>query len=99
QPVRFDQALSTLLADGHRVFVEVSPHPVLLGAVVQAAEAAVVEGVAAVGTLRREEGGRGQVLRQAAELFTAGVDVDWSSWVSGGRLVDLPTYAFERRRF
>uniref|UniRef100_UPI00131D453B hypothetical protein n=1 Tax=Streptomyces sp. NRRL F-5123 TaxID=1463856 RepID=UPI00131D453B len=32
-------------------------------------------------------------------LFTAGVDVDWSSWVSGGRLVDLPTYAFERRRF
>ncbi|MFI0748629.1 SDR family NAD(P)-dependent oxidoreductase, partial [Streptomyces sp. NPDC021224] len=99
RPVRFDRALSTLLGDGHREFVEVSPHPVLLGALVQAAEAAEVEGVTAVGTLRREEGGRDQLLRHAAELFTAGVDVDWSSWVAGGRLVDLPTYAFERRRF
>ncbi|MFI0899301.1 SDR family NAD(P)-dependent oxidoreductase [Streptomyces sp. NPDC020983] len=99
RPVRFDKALSALLAGGHRAFVEVSPHPVLLGAVVQAAEAAGVEGVTAVGTLRRDEGGRDQLLRNAAELFTAGVDVDWSSWVSGGRLVDLPTYAFERRRF
>ncbi|MEV5322499.1 polyketide synthase dehydratase domain-containing protein, partial [Streptomyces sp. NPDC052687] len=29
----------------------------------------------------------------------AGVDVDWSPWVGGGRLVDLPTYAFQHRRF
>ncbi|MET8682564.1 polyketide synthase dehydratase domain-containing protein, partial [Streptomyces sp. NPDC004647] len=31
-------------------------------------------------------------------MFVAGVDVDWSSWVAGGRLVELPTYAFQRRR-
>ncbi|MEV5321761.1 HAD-IIIC family phosphatase [Streptomyces sp. NPDC052687] len=29
----------------------------------------------------------------------AGVDVDWSPWVGGGRLVDLPTYAFQHRRY
>ncbi|MEU2340186.1 polyketide synthase dehydratase domain-containing protein, partial [Streptomyces sp. NPDC013172] len=35
----------------------------------------------------------------AAEVFVAGVDVDWSAWTAGGRLVDLPTYAFQHRRF
>ncbi|MET8072407.1 HAD-IIIC family phosphatase, partial [Streptomyces sp. NPDC005271] len=29
----------------------------------------------------------------------AGVDVDWSAWTKGGRLVDLPTYAFQHRHF
>ncbi|MET8074671.1 type I polyketide synthase, partial [Streptomyces sp. NPDC005271] len=84
---------------GHRVFVETSPHPVLLGAVTQAAEVAGVAGVAAVGTLRRNEGEGARLLRNVAEVFVAGVDVDWSAWTKGGRLVDLPTYAFQHRHF
>ncbi|MEU2340187.1 acyltransferase domain-containing protein, partial [Streptomyces sp. NPDC013172] len=93
--VRFDRALETLLESGHRVFVEASPHPVLVGAVTQAAEVAGVAGLTAVGTLRRDEGEEAQLLRNAAEVFVAGVDVDWSAWTAGGRLVDLPTYAFQ----
>ncbi|MFH9405367.1 SDR family NAD(P)-dependent oxidoreductase [Streptomyces sp. NPDC017638] len=99
QTVRFDRALETLLEAGHRVFVEVSPHPVLVGAVAQAAEVAGVGGVTAVGTLRRDEGEVSRLLQHAAEVFVAGVDVDWPAWVGGGRLVDLPTYAFQHRRF
>ncbi|MGH3823937.1 MAG: type I polyketide synthase [Pseudonocardiaceae bacterium] len=33
RPVRFTQAVSAALADGHRVFTEISPHPVLLEAI------------------------------------------------------------------
>ncbi|MFF3906975.1 HAD-IIIC family phosphatase [Streptomyces sp. NPDC001848] len=99
QTVRFDQALQTLLDAGHRVFVEASPHPVLLGAVTQNADHKGVQGVTAVGTLRRNEGGQARLLQHAAEVFVAGVDVDWSAWVQGGRLVDLPTYAFQHRRY
>ncbi|MFF3911846.1 polyketide synthase dehydratase domain-containing protein, partial [Streptomyces sp. NPDC001848] len=99
QTVRFDQALQTLLDAGHRVFVEASPHPVLVGAVTQAAEVAGVAGVTAVGTLRREEGEQARLLQHVAEVFVAGVDVDWSAWVQGGRLVELPTYAFQHQRF
>ncbi|MFF1379623.1 SDR family NAD(P)-dependent oxidoreductase [Streptomyces sp. NPDC058308] len=98
QTVRFDAALHKLLEAGHRVFVESSPHPVLVGAVTQAAEGVGTGGVTAVGTLRRREGERARLLHSLAEVFVAGVDVDWSSWVSGGRLVELPTYAFQRRR-
>ncbi|WP_167355677.1 type I polyketide synthase, partial [Streptomyces atriruber] len=31
-------------------------------------------------------------------MFVAGVDVNWAPWLAGGRLVELPTYAFQRRR-
>ncbi|MEU2558716.1 HAD-IIIC family phosphatase [Streptomyces longispororuber] len=99
QTVRFDTALRGLLADGHRVFVESSPHPVLLGAVAQNADHSRTTGVTAVGTLRRDEGEEARLLRNLAEVFAAGVAVDWSPWLGGGRLVELPTYAFQRRRY
>jgi phthiocerol/phenolphthiocerol synthesis type-I polyketide synthase D len=53
RPVRFTQALSAALDDGHRLFVEISPHPV---AAVAAERTAVARGVAAVvvPTLRRD---------------------------------------------
>ncbi|MFE4374022.1 type I polyketide synthase, partial [Streptomyces sp. NPDC056835] len=98
QTVRFDTALHNLLETGHRLFIESSPHPVLLGAITQAAESMGTAGVTAVGTLRRNEGENARLLHGLAEVFTAGVDVDWSSWVTGGRLIELPTYAFQRRR-
>ncbi|MGW1597964.1 HAD-IIIC family phosphatase [Streptomyces sp. NPDC002343] len=99
QTVRFDRALETLLEAGHRVFIEASPHPVLLGAVAQNADHKGVTGVTAVGTLRRDEPERAQLLRHAAEVFVTGVDVDWPVWTGDGRLVDLPVYPFQHRRY
>ncbi|MEV0191671.1 HAD-IIIC family phosphatase, partial [Kitasatospora purpeofusca] len=99
ETVRFDTALTTLLTTGHRIFVETSPHPVLLGAVAQNAGHHRVAGVTAVGTLRRQEHEPAQLLRSAAEVFAVGVDVDWTPWTGAGRLTDLPTYAFQHRRF
>ncbi|MFF7591315.1 HAD-IIIC family phosphatase, partial [Kitasatospora purpeofusca] len=99
ETVRFDTALTTLLTTGHRIFVETSPHPVLLGAVAQNAGHHRIAGVTAVGTLRRQEHEPAQLLRSAAEVFAVGVDVDWTPWTGTGRLTDLPTYAFQHRRF
>ena len=39
------------------------------------------------------------LLTALATLSVAGVDVDWRTACGGGRLLDLPTYAFQRRRF
>ncbi|HET6705584.1 MAG TPA: type I polyketide synthase [Amycolatopsis sp.] len=98
QTVQLAPTVDALLADGHRVFVELSPHPVLTSAVRDTAEAAGTD-VLAVGTLRRDEGGLPRLLTSAAELHVGGVAVDWSPVVAGGRRVDLPTYAFQRRRY
>nr|WP_248782481.1 SDR family NAD(P)-dependent oxidoreductase [Saccharothrix syringae] len=98
--VRFEQGIRAALADGHRVFVEVSPHPVLTVGMQETFDAVGVEAVA-VGTLKRDEGGLDRVLQSAGELFCHGVDVDWRTVFAdtGARVVDLPTYPFEHTRY
>ncbi|MGW2162063.1 type I polyketide synthase [Nonomuraea sp. NPDC001699] len=96
--VGFAPAIGQLLEQRHRVFVEVSPHPVLAIGVQECADEAGVEAVIA-GTLRRDDGGLDRLLTSAAELFVRGVEVDWLSALPGGRVVDLPTYAFQRQRY
>uniref|UniRef100_UPI003D33FD75 type I polyketide synthase n=1 Tax=Actinoplanes sp. G11-F43 TaxID=3424130 RepID=UPI003D33FD75 len=90
ETVEFDRAVKALSDSGHGVFVEVSPHPVLI----QAVDAAVT-----VGSLRRDDGGARRLMASFAEAFVNGVAVDWSVVLGGGRTVCLPTYAFQRRRF
>ncbi|WP_149100762.1 type I polyketide synthase, partial [Actinoplanes teichomyceticus] len=100
--VRFDPAVRGLLASGHGVFVEVSSHPVLVAAVEQVAEdAAPGTPVLAAGSLRRDEDGPRRFLQSLGALHERGVPVDWPT-VAGrdpGPPVDLPTYAFQRRRY
>ncbi|MEV5881023.1 acyltransferase domain-containing protein, partial [Streptomyces sp. NPDC052101] len=98
EPVRFAQTVTALAGQGSGVFVEVSPHPVLAGAVGEVAEAAGAD-LVSVGTLRRDQGGLGRVVMSLAELWVRGVEVDWTAVVGGGGRVDLPTYAFQRERF
>ncbi|WP_156753676.1 type I polyketide synthase [Actinokineospora pegani] len=57
RPVRFTQALAAALRDGHRTFVEVSPHPVAAVAVEQTGTALGIGDVAVVASLRRDRDG------------------------------------------
>jgi acyl transferase domain-containing protein/acyl carrier protein len=100
-PVDFERAVRTLAGAGHRVFVEVSPHPVLTTAVTQTLEDAPAGGPesAVTGTLRRGDGGAGRLLASLAEVHVRGVSVDWPAVLGSGRQVDLPTYAFQRHRY
>ncbi|WP_275563068.1 acyltransferase domain-containing protein, partial [Streptomyces sp. 5-6(2022)] len=99
--VRFTDAVQALLADGHRVFIEASTHPVLTLGLQETFEEAEIPAVT-VPTLRRDHGGRAQLLHSLAQAFTAGVDVDWTTLYPSSpapRVVRLPTYAFQRERY
>ncbi|MDQ1537415.1 MAG: pimaricinolide synthase PimS2, partial [Actinomycetota bacterium] len=98
QTVEFAAAIDSLLGEQYRVFVEVSPHPVLTMALVDAVDEIGARAVVA-GSLRRDQGGLDRFLTSLAELFVRGVAVDWSTVFEGGRRVDLPTYAFQHERF
>ncbi|MFF8847822.1 acyltransferase domain-containing protein, partial [Streptomyces sp. NPDC015127] len=96
--VRFAEATGALLADGFRVFVESSAHPVLTSGVQDSCEAAGVEAVS-LGSLRRDEGGLPRFARSLAQAHVRGVPVDWTPFLPDARTVDLPTYAFQRKRY
>ncbi|GAB3152788.1 type I polyketide synthase [Amycolatopsis stemonae] len=100
QRVRFQDATRTLVAEGHRFFVESSPHPVLGGGIQETLDEVLDPGSAAVvGTLRRGEGGLPRFLTSVAQLWTRGHDVDWAAVYPAARTVALPTYPFQRQRY
>ncbi|SEG91844.1 Acyl transferase domain-containing protein [Actinacidiphila yanglinensis] len=100
QTVELEETTLALVRDGHTVFVECSPHPVLLPALRDTVEQAGVESGVVTGSLRRGEGGQARFLASLGELHVRGVEVDWSRVCapSGARVVPLPTYAFQRER-
>ncbi|MEV8091740.1 SDR family NAD(P)-dependent oxidoreductase, partial [Streptomyces nigra] len=96
--VRFAEATQALLTDGFRVFVESSAHPVLTSSVQDSCEAADVD-AATLGSLRRDAGGLDRFALSLAEAHVRGVPVDWTPFLPGAGTVDLPTYAFQRKRY
>jgi acyl transferase domain-containing protein/D-arabinose 1-dehydrogenase-like Zn-dependent alcohol dehydrogenase/acyl carrier protein len=101
RPVRFHQATQTLLAQGYRAFVEISPHPVLAPSMQETVEDAGRDlDTVVVGTLRRDQPEVRTLLTSLARAFAGGIPVDWTPALpTGARHVPLPTYAFQRSQF
>jgi len=102
QPVSFEQATRALVARGTTAFLEMSPHPVLTVAV-ESTISSIPDApgeIAVVSSLRRDEGGLQRFATSVGEAHARGVAVDWAASFDGDarRRVDLPTYAFQRRR-
>lgn len=97
QPVDFVGAVRGQLALGDTVFIEVSPHPLLVNGIRETGRADGQE-VTAVGSLRRQDDERGCLLTFAASLHTAGVPLDFDVLAGPGSFVPLPTYPWQRTR-
>ncbi|MBV9878396.1 MAG: acyltransferase domain-containing protein, partial [Verrucomicrobia bacterium] len=99
QTVRFATAVTAMLDAGTDIFVELSPHPVLSGMIAQCGEAGSKSGQQ-LPSLRRGVSEPLQLRRSLAALFAAGREVDWTGVFSrGGRVVPLPTYPWQRKRY
>ncbi|WP_425581554.1 SDR family NAD(P)-dependent oxidoreductase, partial [Streptomyces yatensis] len=100
ETVEFQGTVETLMQQGHTVFVEASPHPVLTIGVQDTADATGTP-IVATGSLRRDEGGVNRFLTSLAEVSVHGAEVNWRTVFAGtgARHVGLPTYAFQRERF
>ncbi len=101
--VRFEETTRRLVEQGFGLFVEASAHPVLtvglqetLHDLREAGEKVVV-----AGSLRRGDGGLDRFLTSLAEVYVRGTAVDWQAVFAGwgAAPVELPTYAFQRRRY
>ncbi len=88
QPVLFTQVIERLAHDGCTLFLEISPHPLLNGAIQQTLSASGVHGIA-LSSCRRGDDERGSLLNSLGTLYTLGWPVQWSA-VTGGGKADLP---------
>ncbi|KRV50593.1 polyketide synthase [Wenjunlia vitaminophila] len=98
-PVRFTQTVAAAASDGFRVFVEVSPHPVVSHSITETLEDLGIDDGAVVPTLRRDQPEVTTFLTHLGLLHCHGVAVDPALALPEGRLLDLPTTAWQHRRY
>jgi phthiocerol/phenolphthiocerol synthesis type-I polyketide synthase E len=99
--VRFSDEVDVLLADPHRVLVEVGPGGALTASATRHPKWS--SGHRAVRLMRhhaQNRDDRDAFLLALGQLWSAGVDVDWAPLRGGqpAHLVTLPGYPFERQR-
>ncbi|MFC8104200.1 type I polyketide synthase [Streptomyces sp. NPDC057363] len=97
ETVLFDTSVRRLADDGFRVFVEMSPHPVLTVPVQEIVED--LDDTLVLSSSRRDRDEARALLGSLAQLHVRGGPVDWDALFTTRRRVDLPTYAFQRQRY
>ncbi len=99
QPVLFAPAIDRLLDDGYRLFVELSPHPVLASSIRECLAGRDADSAFVLSSLRRNEDERRTMLRSLATLYVHGLPIEWASVLgTDGNYVHLPTYPWQRER-
>jgi len=94
--VRFADSIRFANSAGAGRFVEVGPG----GGLTSSIEESLVDAeVLSVPMLRKDRPEPTGLMTGLAQAFVSGVGVDWRAVLPGAEFVELPTYAFERRRF
>ncbi len=97
EPVRFAQAMDTLAGIGVTHFIEIGPHPVLLG---MGSDCISGLGPAWLPSLHRDRSDWQDLVESLQRLYIDGATPDWAGFERDypRTRVSLPTYPFRRRR-
>jgi acyl transferase domain-containing protein/thioesterase domain-containing protein/acyl carrier protein len=102
QAVRFSTAVETLYQQGHKLFLEIGPNPILVGMGRRCIPDGEPSGVW-LSSLRQNQADWQQILESLGQLYVHGMEIDWArfdqDYACGRRRVALPTYPFQRQSY
>jgi len=92
KPVRFYETIKNLSEGEDYVYLEVSPHPLLLSSIAESVNGVFVE------SMRRNQGGAQQIAQSLGTLYRSGVSIDWEKIYRADSCayIRLPTYAWDQ---
>lgn len=97
--VRFAEAVTAAAEDGHRLFLEVSAHPVVSHSIVETLLHLGIEDHAVVPLLRRDTPEAPAVMTAIASLYCHGADVEHGVAETDPWAADLPVTQWQHRHF
>ncbi|MEV0623491.1 type I polyketide synthase [Nonomuraea sp. NPDC050404] len=100
RPVRFADSVTTLRGHGVSCFIEAGPDAQLAPMIEQTLARHDGEESTVAALLRRDRDETAQLITGLGQAWTSGTDVIWAAWrPAGPGHLDLPTYAFQHRRY
>ncbi|MED5813077.1 SDR family NAD(P)-dependent oxidoreductase [Mycolicibacterium sp. 050232] len=97
--VRFAEAVTAAAEDGHRLFLEVSAHPVVSHSIVETLLHLGIDDHAVVPLLRRDTPEAPAVMTAIASLYCHGADVEHGVAETDPWAADLPVTQWQHRHF
>jgi acyl transferase domain-containing protein/SAM-dependent methyltransferase len=101
RPVRFHDGLRAAVVQGFGAFLEIGPSSTLTGIARESVATGPTEARRWLASLRRGRADWDQLLGTAAALYVQGIPLDWDAFhgATTRRRADIPTYAFQRKRY
>lgn len=96
-PVRLADAVTAAVEDGHRLFLEVSAHPVVSHSIGETLESLNATDGFVTGSLRRDRPERATLLGSLGALHCHGCRVGLTAQGTGGTRVELPGVVWQHR--
>lgn len=101
EPVYFAKSVEALIADGHSLFLEIGPHPVLAGSIKECLAKQGREGVT-VASMRRKTPERKTLLEALGALYAQGLEIKWEELCGAGSEMDwlkFPSYPWQHESY
>lgn len=101
KPVLFSQAVQQLLEEDEYIFIEVSPHPILVQLIQQNIEHLKKSSAVAIHSLKREEPEQQTLMNSLAYIYANGAGICWEDFYNNqaATYLELPAYPWQRERF
>lgn len=98
QEVRFQAAMTEIINQGFRLFLEIGPHPVLNTAIEECLSALNNRGKI-LSSIRRKEDEPMAISSTLGALFTMGYPLNWKKLYPAGNYLKLPQYAWQQEEY
>jgi acyl transferase domain-containing protein/threonine dehydrogenase-like Zn-dependent dehydrogenase len=93
--VLFADALKAAISDGHRVFLEIGPHPVLAASIRDVLGEVGAKGIG-IASLRRGAAELETMHSALRSLYAGGAAIDWKTFFGPGVYTALPKYPWQQ---
>jgi phthiocerol/phenolphthiocerol synthesis type-I polyketide synthase C len=98
-PVLFEEAIESIHKTGINVFIEVGPHPVLRGYIIECLKSSEI-GCRTIPTMSRDVDPLAAVCASAGQAIIAGARIHWDeTFPVQGRFVELPPYFWQKEPY
>ena len=97
KPVRLTTAVDAAIEDNHRVFLEISSHPLVTHSINETMIERGIDDYAVIPTLMRSKPSEKSILYSIAQLHCKGVGVDWKRQMPGPWLPEVPVASWSHR--